>query len=299
MNSLLLVWVILTQAEHFRFSAGNMEILRQDNETVSHLYNGVEVFYGTTHILANEGYYNEEDSTGYLVGDVRVSMETGTARAETLWFNGLTGEMKFSTDVNWVDTTKTISCDYARYRDDTVNAWGNIIVKLVKNRMTITGDTGTFLGQTQAGRIWGESGLVVYDDDTVDIHADTFFIYEDTIWGKGGVSLKSSIGRGTAGKIKLFENRLLLIDSSMASWENGTIKADTIVIHNEDDTLTILKAKSNSFLLSEEDSSSLSVQAYEISMNFVRDSLESIIGNRVIEGIYNERRKREPDTEGN
>lgn len=298
MNSFLLVLVILNQGENIRFSAGSMEIIRQDTNTLSHLYNGVEIFYGNSQILANEGFYNEEDSTGYLVGNVRVFMESGRVKSETLWFNGTTGEMKFSNGVEWVDTVKTIQCNFAKYMKDTVRAWGNIVVYLITKKTTVFGDTGIFFEQTQTGKIWGNTRLVVYNNDTVVISADTFLVSEDTIAGIDSIMLTSNLGNGTAKKVKIFENHLLLIDSSSANWERGTINADTIVIFQQSDTLTVLKAKSNSILFSEDDSSSLSVEAYEISMNFVRDSLESIIGSRVIEGIYNERKERKTDTEG-
>lgn len=299
MNTFLLVLVILNQGEtSIRFSAGSMEIIRQDTQTLSHLYNGVEILYGNTQILADEGFYNEEDSTGYLVGNVRVFMESSRVKSDTLWFNGPTGEMRFSNQVEWVDTVKTIQCNFAKYKKDTVKAWGNIVVNLIKKKTAVLGDTGIFFEQTQTGKIWGNTRLVVYNNDTIVISADTFLVSEDTIAGVDGIMLTSNLGNGTAKKVKIFENHLLLIDSSSANWDRGRINADTIVIFQKNDTLTVLKAKSNSILFSEEDSSSLTVEAYEISMNFVRDSLESIIGSRVIEGIYNERKERKTDTEG-
>jgi hypothetical protein len=160
------------------FQADRVEIFAEDDERVVHLIGNVLIESSATRITCAEAKISETGGWVKLFEDVRLEDHNGVVSAVSAiyYFNEERGYLKDS--VRIVTSDEEISADSLYYDGvhDSVEMYGNVLLKDMRNDMVVSGARGWYNLERDEGLLSGDPMLEIARQEKVPIvvYANTF-----------------------------------------------------------------------------------------------------------------------------
>ncbi len=287
MSCLLIYMLVLSS---FSIEAGKMIIKRVNGKRITVMKEGVRVYIKDITAEAPEGYYYENEKMGVLTGGARLTGKDYTVSSDSIVYFEKDSTLLFSGNARYEDSSRIAICEMFKLRGDTVWAEGPLRLELKGRNTHLLSKGGLFYIDEKEAIFTEEPRVILEEEDTLRLSADTVITVSDTLYAMGSVEI---LGNSIDGRSKTLiyipdsTERAILYEEATVIAEGDTVRGDSIFLEIEEGKLNSLDAFGNAELRRKKEAE-FRIKAEHIHATLSQGKLDYLTAWGVSEGLYRE-----------
>jgi lipopolysaccharide export system protein LptA len=218
------------------------------------------------HITCDTLKYDNNTSVAYFLGFTTIVKlaDSTIITCNNGWYDKVKGNSQFSKKVKVTQPEQILYCDSMIWNNEKENgkAYRDILLLDTVNRLQVSGNYGDYDRKHQTTKISDKAiATQLMDNDSMHLHGDTLYFYNDSIEGKRifaykKVKIYKSNMQAVADSMRYsFKDSIMVFYTHPILWVDSTqLTADTISIKFKNQKADRLFMRRNSFIASLDDS---------------------------------------------
>lgn len=216
-------------------------------------------------IITDTLQFNTLSEIAYFMGPTTIISEESTIYTEKGWYNTQTDKSELSLNNRISTENQILDADSIIYDRNLglSRAFSNIIITDTTNKITIMGEIGHYSQKTERSFVTERATMIqVFDEDSLFLHADSLWIYRDTLENKNEIYayynsrfFKPDLQGVCDSLVYIQKDSLIKMYREPILWSEGNqLTGDYMEILIYDGEIKQLNIDQNAFIISEVDS---------------------------------------------